>query len=165
MHTFVQELKKSMFAEGLDDNELEKLCSIAESKTFFKSEKIFDEKDKTSSLYFLVEGRIRIERKAFPKRHLFIPQIQIVKHGQIFGEMAFLDNVPRSAIARAAGSVRVIIFDSEKLHQLLTMDANLGYKVMGNIARIISRRLRRMNDHWLSAVGSDFVIPEFEYSN
>ena len=163
MSSEIDELKNSCFAKDLTQDELKTLNEIAKSKVYYKNEKIFDEDDESNSLYLLVEGRVCIERKAFPTRHLFIPQIQIVKHGQIFGEMAFLEDAPRSATARAKGNVRVLVFQNSTLKNLMTENTALGYKLMANIAKIVSRRLRRMNDQWLSAVGNDFVMPEFEY--
>jgi CRP/FNR family cyclic AMP-dependent transcriptional regulator len=159
----VDDLSDSIFAERLDDEELAAVAALAEAKTFYKNDKIFGEDDVSNSLFFLVEGKVAIERKIVGSRHLFVPQIQTVRHGHIFGEMAFLENMPRSATARAKSNVRVLVFQQDQLEKLMESNPVLGFKLMRNIAFILSRRLRRMNDQWLSAVGKDFVFPEFEF--
>jgi CRP-like cAMP-binding protein len=159
----VDDLRDSILAERLDGEELAAVAALAEVRTFYKNDKIFGEDDISNSLFLLVEGKVAIERKIAGSHHLFIPQIQTVRHGQIFGEMAFLENVPRSATARAKSNVKVLVFQQDPLEKLMESSPVLGCKLMKNIAFILSRRLRRMNDQWLNAVGKDFVFPEFEY--
>ena len=159
----VDDMRDSIFAERLGDEELAAVAEIAEAKTFYRNDKIFGEDDVSNSLFFLVEGKVVIERKIVGSRHLFVPQIETVRRGHIFGEMAFLENVPRSATARAKSNIKVLVFQQAQLERLMESNPVLGFKLMRNIAFILSRRLRRMNDQWLSAVGKDFVLPEFEY--
>ncbi len=159
----VDDLRKSILADNLNDEELNQLANIAAARTFYKNDSIFDEKDDGSSLYILVEGRVCIEIRSLQKRMPLPKQIMIVKRGQIFGEMAFVERRFRSASARAKGNVRLISIPSGDFDKLMQENPSLGFKVMTNLARILSRRLRRMNDQWLSAVAHEFPLPEFEY--
>jgi len=159
----LEDLRKSILADNLNDEELNQLAAIAASRTFYKNETIFDEKDEGNALYILVEGRVCIEIRSLEKRMPLPKQIMIVKRGQIFGEMAFVERRFRSASARAKGNVRLISIPSGELEKLIQENTSFGLKVMTNLARILSRRLRRMNDQWLGAVAHEFPLPEFEY--
>jgi CRP/FNR family cyclic AMP-dependent transcriptional regulator len=158
-----EDLRNSILADNLSDEEVKLLSDIASSRTFYKNESIFDEEQDGDSLFILVEGRVRIEGRAL-QNHLRLPkQIFTVKHGQVFGEMAFIEKRNRSASARAKGNVRVIAIPSEPFVKLIKEKPILGLKVMTNLALILSKRLRRMNDQWLGAIGDHFPLPEFEY--
>ncbi len=159
----VEDLRKSILADSLNDKELNQLAEISTSRTFYKNETIFDEKDEGNALYILVEGRVVIEIRSLQRRISLPKQVMIVKRGQIFGEMAFVERRFRSASARAKGNVRLVSIPSRDFEKLMQDNPLLGFKVMTNLARILSRRLRRMNDQWLSAVAHEFPLPEFEY--
>ncbi len=159
----ISDLKNSMLGEGLTDDDLTILAYIAEEKKYFKGEIIFSEKDKGTDLYVLTEGRICIERRAVGQRAIMPKQIQTVKQGELFGEMAFIEGKTRSATARAKSNVNVVIISSSELEKLVHQNCEFGFRFMKTLAVIISRRLRRMNEHWISAVAQHLNILEYDY--
>jgi len=161
--SITSDLKSSILTKDMTEAEIELLAAIGAYRNFYKNEVIFKEQDPCDALFILVEGRVFIEGHVVANRHNIPRQIQTVKRGQIFGEMAFVEGGQRSATARAKGNVVVIALDAKKLGELMDSNHLLGLKMMRNFAYILSRRLRRMNDQWLSAVGRDIILPEFEY--
>ena len=156
-------LNQSVIGNGLDNSELERLAGIARVEQFYKNEIIFAENDEGDSIYVLVEGKVCLERRV--KNHRPVPptQITIVRQGQLFGEMGFLENRKRSATARAKGNIQLLVIDSEDLRKLISSNSQFAIKFMSNLALILSARLRRMNEQWLNAISRDFQLPEFEY--
>ncbi len=161
--SLIEALQKSTLTTGMNRAEIEALANIGETRNYYKGETLFNEGDPCESVFILVEGKVNIEGHLVANRHNIPKQIQTVKHGQVFGEMAYIENGLRSATARAKSNVEVIVLDAGKLKELMQENSELGLKLMQNIALILSRRLRRMNDQWLSAIGRDVILPEFEY--
>lgn len=159
----IDDLKQTMLADGLDEQELRKLAEIAESKTFYKNDVIFHENETEDSIYLLLEGKVAIERRVLPNQKVSIKHIQNVRRGQLFGEMGFLERRSRSATARAKSTVRVIRFRFDDFEQLIQFDKELGVKLLRTIGELLCRRLRRMNDQWLRTVSEGAELQEFEY--
>jgi CRP-like cAMP-binding protein len=66
----------------------------------------------------------------------------------IFGEMAVIDGLPRSATARVAEDVELISLNKSSLEQLCDDDAALGLKLVNNIVRVFSKRVREANEEY-----------------
>ena len=158
-----KDLKDSMLARGLTDNDLQQIAGIARKKKYYKDEIIFSENEPGDTIYILAEGKVYIERRVMPDPHLFPKLILTVKKGQIFGEMAFIEKNNRSATARAKSNIRLLYISSDDLMDLLSGHTDLACRLMINFASIISKRLRRMNEQWLSAHARNYLLPEFEY--
>ncbi len=144
------ELANSILAQDLSQDDLQKLAEIAREQHYYKDEVIFTENEQGDKFYLLMEGKVCIERRIMSS---FLPvprQIVTVKKGQIFGEMAFVEKTTRSATARCKSNVRVLYFSYNDLKQLFTQHTELANKMLTNMAGILSKRLRRMNDQWLS---------------
>lgn len=111
----------------------------------------------------LLEGKVFLEKRL--KNHKPVPptQITIVKRWQIFGEMGFVENQPRSATARAKSNVKILEINSNKLEELISNDDDFGLKIMRSLSVILSKRLRKMNEQWLDAVSPDNFVLECEY--
>ena len=158
-----RQIQQSMLGADLLGDELQALEKIASEKSYYKNDLIFSENEPGDTIYILTEGRVNIERREQLHRHLLPKQIFTVRKGQIFGEMAFIERGPRSATARARSNVTVIMLHLNDVEVLLEQNRDLAYKLMRNLARILSYRLRRMNEQWLNAVPEDFPASEFEY--
>jgi CRP/FNR family cyclic AMP-dependent transcriptional regulator len=81
----------------------------------------------------------------------FIPNIgeealAVLKEGDYFGEMALIDNFPRSAHAIANTDIEVLAIDKTELDYLMNMDHELGYKLLWKFTETLSKRLRETNE-------------------
>ncbi len=70
--------------------------------------------------------------------------------GHCFGEMAVLDNTPRTA--KAVASMETLLFSVER-DILVEGFPSLGFKVASNLARELSEKLREMNEHFKKLTG------------
>ncbi len=94
-------------------------------------EKIFLEHETGSEMYIVVTGRVDV---------LTYGQVlEKVGPGGIFGEMALIDEGPRSAAAMAAEASEVIVIDRDMFAVLIKDEPGFALEVM----RALARRLRR----------------------
>jgi CRP-like cAMP-binding protein len=72
--------------------------------------------------------------------------LAVLGKGQIFGEMALLDEGPRSADAIAHETCRVLTVPRDGFDDLLYLNKELAYEVLWSIVRMLLKRLRETND-------------------
>jgi CRP-like cAMP-binding protein len=72
--------------------------------------------------------------------------LAVLDAGDVFGEMALLDEAPRSADARAHESCVLLSITKERFEDLLFLQKDLAYEVLWNVIRTLIRRLRATND-------------------
>ena len=99
----------------------------------------------------------RIDAIATEIRSGFIPErfipgvgeeaLAVLDRGDFFGEMALIDNEPRSADAKAHETdATVLSIDRATLNEILSMDPHASLQFLNLLCRMISRRLREIND-------------------
>lgn len=117
--------------------ELESMNSAAQSVDIHKDQIIFSEGDAGDCAYIIEKGRVLIY---LTKDKEEIP-LTILGEGEIFGEMALIDNQNRSASVRALEDVRLAIVTKQQvLERVSTAD-----KVVQLLMRVLLKRLRRKN--------------------
>ncbi len=139
----IELLKKLNLFENLSEQELEKILKICVKQTFSKDAVIFKEGAAGDGCYIIIRGAVRISK--------FIPNIgeealTVLKAGDYFGEMALIDNFPRSAHAIVNEDADVFAISKTDLDQILSSDHELGYKLLWTFTKTLSRRLRETND-------------------
>src|SRR5690606_9484013 len=98
----------------------------------------FFEGDPGDSLYVLRSGTVKIYRVAEDGRE---KTLAILHDGEFFGEMALLDEEPRSAIAEALAPTTAYALRRSDFHALLGENPQLSLRII----RVLSRRLRQTN--------------------
>jgi CRP-like cAMP-binding protein len=140
-------LKKVNLFESLSVSELEKIEKISRIEAFARDTVIFKEGDPGDRCYVITNGDVRISK--------FIPNIgeealTVLKPGDYFGEMALIDNFPRSAHAIANTDVALLAISKTDLDKILIMDRELGYKLLWAFTKTLSKRLRETNEKMAS---------------
>lgn len=102
-------------------------------KRYAAGEKIFLEDDPGDYMYLVVEGKVSIVTYGTVLENVGL-------HG-IFGELALIDNSPRSAAALAAESTEVALIDRDTFLDLVRENPAFSLYVM----RQLATRIRRMN--------------------
>ena len=103
------------------------------ARSFKAGETIFKEGDPATELYVIQSGRVEIQ--------LGNRQIDSLDTNSIFGEMALIDDAPRSATAIAATDVTLVPVSEKQFLFLVSNTPFFALKVM----RVLARRLRGMN--------------------
>jgi len=136
-------LKKIPLFENLTEYELEEIDKICIRETHAKDTIMFFEGDPGNRCYVIIKGEVRISK--------FIPNIgeealAVLKVGDYFGEMALIDNFPRSAHAIANSNIELLAINKTDLDKVLIADRELGYKLLWTFTRTLSKRLRETNE-------------------
>ena len=142
--------KFSMYSifNGLTNQELEAVLSCCEHVRFKTNEIIITESAVNSDLYILVEGRVSVELGIGFENTTDREQVVILRAGDIFGEIAFLESRRRSAHVIAMDDIETIKLDKIKLDNLFNKNNYIGFVIMKNIAITLSNRLIDTNFRW-----------------
>jgi CRP/FNR family transcriptional regulator, cyclic AMP receptor protein len=136
-------LKKVPLFEGLTHPQLQKIAALAVEQSYEGSAYIFKEGDQGQDMFVIVDGKVRISK--------MIPgageeALAVLERGHYFGEMALIEDSPRSADAIAHIPCRLYVIGREKLDQLMFTDKDLAYVLLWTFVRTLSERLRETNE-------------------
>ncbi len=139
----VEILKNVSLFEDLSNEELDRIASLAKTQEHKKNEKLFSEGETGNALYMISTGKIRIA-KTIPG--IGEEALAILEPGAFFGEMALLDDTPRSADAIVHEACELLVIERAPFESLLFVDKELAYHVLSGITRVLASRLRETND-------------------
>jgi glutaminase len=126
---------------GFADREVALIESIVKEVQYAAGDKIIREGDTADSLYLLAAGRVSIclTIKDSPRRQ----RLSTISPGLAFGELALLDGGTRSADVIADEPARCFVLPIADLQALGRRHPDIERKLIFNIARELSGRLRR----------------------
>ncbi|MEM9074869.1 MAG: cyclic nucleotide-binding domain-containing protein [Myxococcota bacterium] len=138
--------------EGIESAGLREIATIASEESHRLGEVIFKEGDPGGALYLILDGKVRISREVSGMGE---EALAVLGAGDAFGEMALIDEFPRSADARVHERCRLLVISKEALEDLLFLNRDLAYEILWNFVKILSSRLRETNDKmtFLSVTG------------
>lgn len=139
----LEQLAKVEIFAGLTPEALGLLADIASEEHVSAGTVIFRQGDPGDRLYVLVRGRVRISRQL---PGVGEETLAVLEAGDVFGEMALLDEAPRSADAHAHVSCHLAWIGKDRFEDLLFLHKDLAYEVLWNVIRTLIRRLRATND-------------------
>ncbi|MDX2051404.1 MAG: cyclic nucleotide-binding domain-containing protein [Polyangiaceae bacterium] len=143
MDEFAKQLSQVELFAGLKPEGLQLIAAVAAEETFGAGTKIFSHGEVGDKLYIILEGKIRISREVSGMGE---EALAVLGAGQAFGEMALLDESPRSADAKAHEKCKLLSISKARFDDLLFMQKDLAYEVLWSTVRMLVRRLRETTD-------------------
>lgn len=129
----------------LEPRDIQALREIAQERTYLAGTRIFNENDPGDGVYVIRDGLVEIAHVAGDHAiHLFSK----FGPGEIFGEMAVIEDLPRSATITAAKDTHVYFIPRDDMRVLLQRSPALSFKLLQGI----SRRLRDFNQRHLREI-------------
>jgi CRP/FNR family transcriptional regulator, cyclic AMP receptor protein len=135
--------------EGLGFNDLKKIELIVHQRTFMPNEIIFYERQPGAGMYIIKRGLIKLTKTVNEER----VKIGELKDGEFFGEMALLDEYPRSAEATAVEKTEALGIFRPDLFDLIESNPKLGYKILLRLSKRLASRLRETTEKKLKEMG------------
>ncbi len=131
-------LKDYSLFGGLQPDEIESIRPLLESSSYEAGEVILREGQPNDRIHFILEGSVSIVRTG--------TVLAVLGEGDTFGEMEFLDVMPAVATVAAKVPTSVATISNRALRELSRASMKAFALVVMNLARDLSRRLRRMDD-------------------
>ena len=126
-------LKSVNLFKNIPGDILSKIAQIAEEVEIGFDEKLFEQGEHGDSLYIIINGKISVTQNE--------RSITILGEGDCIGEMALLDQEPRSAGALAIVDSILLKIDQEGFFELMSTNP----EIMKQIVMILTQRVREMN--------------------
>jgi CRP-like cAMP-binding protein len=138
----IQFLKTVPFFDRLSNRQLKTVSDIMFERRYDSDESIFEEGQPGAALFLILNGKIAIEIC----RETSTTRLAVLESGAFFGEMALLDDTPRSANARALEPTRTLALYRNDLNDLVHRDAKAACQIYRSLAGTIGDRLRLTNE-------------------
>lgn len=103
-----------------------------------KGEIIFNEGDEAQEMFIIHSGKVRIFKKVDNRDET----LAILEKGDFFGEMAILENLPRSASAEAFEDCELIRVNASMLDEMMRRNPEISVRILRNLAS----KLRETNE-------------------
>jgi HD-GYP domain-containing protein (c-di-GMP phosphodiesterase class II) len=131
----IPKLKRIPLFTEMSEYDLHQIDQITVEHRYDKGEVIIEENTAAERFFIIFRGKIEITKK-FEDGEQFV--LGVHSDGEFFGEMAILDEGPRSATARALESTTVLEISRTDFEKLLYTAPILAFTIM----RELSSRLR-----------------------
>lgn len=139
----IAQLGQVVLFRGLTEDALELISAIADDEEHPAGHVIFRQGEVGEKLYVIVSGRVRISRDVGGMGE---EALAILGPGSCFGEMALVDDSPRSADAHVHEKCRLLSIPKEAFEELLFLHKDLAYEILWSTVRVLTARLRDTND-------------------
>ncbi len=131
-------LQRVPLFRGLRRRQFGALFRALATRNYHRGETLFSEGDIGRALFLIESGRVELTRGG--------QRLAVLEAGDYFGEMALLEERPRTATATAVDETRACLLYKTELEQLLTSAPEIGAAIMAHLAQILSARLRAVMD-------------------
>ncbi len=142
-------LKKTELFSELEKAGLNSICNIAHEVTHPADHTIFEEGDEGDSLYLLVDGEISIIKAE-------TEVLSFKEKGYCFGEVALIDDKPRSATIKTVTVTRLLRITRYDFYQALAREPLIGR----GIFRVLNNKIRHDLEIQMSAIRKEIAQEE-----
>lgn len=109
-------------------------------RVYRSGEIIFCEYEPGDDFFMIQAGQVRITKVVSDKEKT----LDVLGAGDIFGEMAILEQQPRSATAIAQGEIKVLVFNRQNFEMLLKSNPDIAIKLLKNFSKRIYDAKRQL---------------------
>jgi CRP-like cAMP-binding protein len=131
-------LQKYALFGGMAEEQIDKLLPLMEDEEYEADRDIIIEGKRNDKIHFIEEGRVAVIKEGIV--------LSEFGEGETFGEMEVLDIMSSAATIRSITPVRLLAVSNKSLHEIYKNDLGVFAMIIMNLARDLSRRLRKMND-------------------
>jgi CRP/FNR family cyclic AMP-dependent transcriptional regulator len=146
-------LKEIMLFKDLPLEKIKKIVNIFRNVTFSENEIIMKEGDSGDTMYIILEGTVEVAKSLvlgetddedITKNKVFTKLDG--EHHAVFGEIVLLEELKRTATIKAMTNCVLYEMRKDDFLKLAEEDYELGYRILLNLARIVSARLRKADE-------------------
>ncbi|MYB94308.1 SpoIIE family protein phosphatase [Candidatus Poribacteria bacterium] len=145
----LQFLKKTELFAELPETELKSICQIASEVAYPADATLFEEGDEGDSLYLIVNGEVSIIKAG--TEVLFFNE-----KGYCLGEIALIDNKPRSATVKTVKSTQFLRITRHDFYNAMMREPRIG----SGMFRVLNDKIRRDLEIQMSAIRKEIAQEE-----
>jgi CRP/FNR family cyclic AMP-dependent transcriptional regulator len=123
--------------QGVDLSELGLIARQMTEETYDRDQVVFQEGDLGDRLYVILVGTMRV----YVEREGKTITYALMQDGECFGEMALIEDAPRSATVRAEALSRCLTLSKQEFLALIGRHPNVALEIMKSLCQ----RLRHAN--------------------
>jgi len=138
-----QTLQKYSLFGGLLEEQIESIIPLMKQENYDPETLIITEGKANDKIYFIIEGQV-----AVIKGDIVLSRFG---EGEAFGEMEVLDVMPAIASIKSLSPVTVMSISNRALREIYKKDVKIFSLMLMNLARDLSRRLRKMDEKLASS--------------
>lgn len=131
-------VRSAPFFQGLPEDVIDKATSHVVVRSHPANQVILLENDWGSSIYFILKGWVKIRTYNLDGKEV---TLNVLGMGELFGEMAPLDEVPRSTDVITLVPTQIGNMPAQDFVHLLNTEPQAGIR----LAKLMARRLRQVN--------------------
>lgn len=137
--------------DQLDSDELRTMAAHMNFMDFKSKETIFSEGEKGDFVCFVTKGSLEVLKKNENGKNVVIA---LLGKGRSIGEMAVIDDFPRSATVKARADSTLVIITRKDFDQLLDQHPKIGIKILKGLAKLLSMNMRKTSSRL-----ADYMLP------
>jgi signal transduction histidine kinase len=127
-------LRDVYFFRGLAREDIERIGDACHEESFASGDVIFAEGTPADKFYILLSGTVEVWKDyQAEERDL----LALHSAGHLFGEMALIDDLPRSATVVARGPVRLLSMGREDFHRIITSNSSIALSIMRSVSSMV----------------------------
>jgi CRP/FNR family transcriptional regulator, cyclic AMP receptor protein len=147
--TNIEVLKLCPLFQSLSNGELKKVAGLVHERMYQAGEYLFEKDQPGAAMFIIKNGLIKIIVPGTDKKET---ELAILKPEDFVGELALLDDTPRSASAKAVEKTEALTFFREDLNEMLETYPVIASKILRALSIIIGQRLKISNEQ-LHSIG------------
>lgn len=122
-----------------EPQDIEVLSRICTEEKYKDKAVIFNAGSPGDGMYMIKTGTVKIWIETDKRKKM----IALLSDGEFFGEMAMIDNAPRSATVTAEGETEIVKLSVDGFNRLKSEFAATGFKVVAVLLKFMAARIRR----------------------
>lgn len=137
--------KRNLFREQkLSQLEINFLATLSKEKKYAAGDYIFRTGEPGNEMFIILEGRVMISMEIIGSGE---EALAFLERGDYFGEMALIDQMPRSADAKAGDDGAVVLsISGDVLEGILDIQKMSSVKLLLTLCGLVAKRLREIDD-------------------
>jgi CRP-like cAMP-binding protein len=139
----IDSLKSAPLFQGLSEEQLAIFEAIAKPMTAERGTRIIKEGDPARHLCIVRQGRVAIEMALERPDGSYTPRTTVASlgAGEAFGWSALVEPHVLTMSAYAIEPTELLMLEGHKVREVLEGNRQVGYVVMSNVAKLLTRRL------------------------
>ena len=127
-------LTKVYFFQDLPDEQINKIQKVCHQIEYRPGEIIFEEGSQADRFYIVAEGAVEVWKDyRLPEKDL----LAVHERGHLFGEMALIDELPRSATVRAKEPTRLFYIDRDDFQTIIQDNSEIAISILKSVTDMV----------------------------